>query len=68
MELCIKTGEEQLHFAADRRPEQTEGAPRAAAQEEENQKYDYDRTQRPEDSQHAHTRHSESRSGTVWEA
>lgn len=57
--LC-KTGEEQLHLAVDRCAEPAEGAPWAAAQEEENQKYDYNRAQRPEDSQHAHTRHGES--------
>lgn len=44
-----KTGEEQLHIAADRRAEQTEGASRAATEEEEDQKYSYYRAQRPED-------------------
>lgn len=68
MAFCIKTGEEQLHLAANRRTEQTEGAPRAASQEEENPKYEYNRPQWPEDRQHAHTRHSESSGGTVWEA
>lgn len=56
--LRICPGEEQLYLAAHRRAEQTEGAPRAAAQEEENQEYDYDWAQRPED-KHTRTRHGE---------
>lgn len=62
MNFCmLKTGEERLHLAADRRAEQTEGAPRAPAEEEENQRHDHNWTQRPEDGQHAHTGHGESR-------
>lgn len=57
--FCQPAGEEQLHLAADRCAEQTEGAPRAAPQEEENQKYDFDRAQRSEDGQHPRTRHGE---------
>lgn len=56
-------GKEQLHLAAHRRAESAEGAPRAAAQEEENPQYEHDGTQRPAGRQHAHPGHSESRMG-----
>lgn len=57
----MNPGEEQLHLTAHWSAEQTEGAPRAAAEEEENPAHDYNGAQRPEDGQHAHTRHGESR-------
>lgn len=57
----LNPGEEQLHLAADRRAEQAEGAPGAAAEKEENQKHHDNRTQRPENDEHAHPGNGESR-------
>lgn len=59
--MFLNPGEEQLHLAADRRAEQAEGAPGAAAEKEENQKHDDNRTQRPENDEHAHPGNGESR-------
>lgn len=61
LKVFLNPGEEQLHLAADRRAEQAEGAPGAAAEKEENQKHHNNRAQRPESDEHAHPGNGESR-------